>query len=136
MTAIKYDSNTKISSPTQAVHLVWPGPRSLGRLYTWAIYLDTRNREIFIKQLAFGRLARTMLPLRKMVEPAIIHGASGIILINQRISPSPIPWEIDWSNMIEMNDKLEGLQIKFLDYIIIGKNRFFSMAAREIYECI
>ena len=134
MKSKNYNLAIRISNPLHAVHLIWGGPESAGMPNTWVIYLDSHNQVIVVKLLASGKAGRA-IPLRRLVEPAIIYGASRIILLNQRVSPSPVPWEKDWRDMIEIKEKLESIQIKLMDQIIIGRDRFFSMAAGVIYEC-
>ena len=130
------ENKTIIYNPSQAVHLIWNRYRILSYLYTWAIYLDRTNQVIKVRLLAFGRVGRTVITLREIVEPAIFFQASGLILLHQRVSPSPVPWEREWRSAIEMRDYLGELQIALLDNIIVGRNRFFSMATMRTYECV
>lgn len=130
------ENKTVINNPSQAVHLIWNRYRILGYLYTWAIYLDRKNQVIKIRLLAFGKVGRTVITLREVVEPAIFLQASGLILLHQGVSPSPVPWEREWKSAMEMRDYLGEVQISLIDNIIVGRNRFFSMAAMRTYEYV
>jgi len=91
-----------------------------------AISLDTKNRIIKAHLSSIGTLNKTIIHPRDIFREAIRDNADGIILIHNHPSGDCNPSKED----IEVTKKLIGvgkfLDIKILDHVIIGKEKWWS----------
>ena len=102
--------------------------RDLKKEVLKAIYLNTRNQIIDTVDLFEGTLESIPIRPREIVEGAITHGATAIIFVHNHPSGDPIPSKSDKQFTRDLVFIGEIIQIKVLDHIIIGGNRYFSFA--------
>ena len=93
-----------------------------------AIYLNGRNEIIDTVDLFKGSLREIPIRPREIVASSITHGAAAIIFVHNHPSTDPIPSKSDKRFTRDLVFVGEIIQIKVLDHIIIGGNRYFSFA--------
>ena len=91
------------------------------------VILDARNQVMGINTVSVGTVSSSLVHPRETFKPAIIMGASSIILAHSHPSGDPSPSKDD----IELTQRLakagEILGIEVLDHIIIADDHFLSL---------
>jgi len=92
------------------------------------IYLNSRNQIIDTVDLFEGTLESIPIRPREIVEGAINHNATRLIFAHNHPSGDSTPSKSDKQLTRDLVFVGHILQIKVLDHIIIGGNRYFSFA--------
>jgi len=98
------------------------------------IYLNNRSQIIDTSDLFDGTLEDIPIRPREIVESAIRHSATALIFVHNHPSGDPTPSKSDKLLTRDLVFIGHILQIKVLDHIIIGENRFFSFADGGLIE--
>jgi DNA repair protein RadC len=69
-----------------------------------------------------------------VIKAAVRFGASSLIFVHNHPSGDPEPSESDREITKELVFAMSIMQIKVLDHIIIGNNRYFSFADQGLIE--
>jgi len=93
-----------------------------------AIYLNSRNQIIDTDDLFEGMLETIPMRPREIAESALKHSATAIIFVHNHPSGDPTPSKSDKRFTRDLVFIGNIIQIKVLDHIIIGGNRYFSFA--------
>jgi DNA repair protein RadC len=96
------------------------------------VYLNSQNQIIEIKDLSQGTVDSSFVYPREVMEGAIRCSAVSLVLVHNHPSGNPAPSESDKDLTRDLVYAGAMLQIKILDHIIIGDNRFFSFAAEGL----
>jgi len=98
------------------------------------MYLNKRSQIIDTADLFEGTLEDIPIRPREIVESAIKHNAAALIFVHNHPSGDPTPSKSD--KLLTRDLVFMGyiLQIKVLDHIIIGENRYFSFADDGLVE--
>lgn len=108
--------------------------RDLGKEVFKVIYLDSRNHIIDIADLFIGSADRAPVHPREIVESAINTKAACLIFVHNHPSGDPAPSRVD--KRLSRDLVFMGMltQIKVLDHIIIGANKYFSFADEGLIQ--
>ncbi len=98
------------------------------------VYLNSRNEIIDTVDLFEGTVESIPIRPRKIVESAIEHSAAAIMFVHNHPSGDPSPSRSDKRLTKDMVFIGGIIQIKLLDHIIIGDNRYFSFADEGLIE--
>jgi DNA repair protein RadC len=98
------------------------------------IFLDGKNHIIDIDDLFEGTLNISSVYPREIIKSAIKHNAASLIFVHNHPSGSPEPSQNDKEITKELVAASNTMQIKVLDHIIIGDNRYFSFADEGLIE--
>lgn len=90
------------------------------------IYLNAQNRIINIETIQEGIVNQAVVYPRKVLEKALNHKASAIILVHNHPSGNVKPSEADIKLTKAIQETAKVLEILVHDHIIIGENKFFS----------
>ena len=99
-----------------------------------AIYLNSRNQIIDTVDLFEGTLESIPIRPREIVEGVIKHSAAAVIFVHNHPSGNPTPSKSDnrfTRDLVFMGNIIE---VKVLDHIIIGGNKYFSFADEGLIE--
>jgi len=98
------------------------------------IYLNTQNQIIDIADLFEGTINVSSIYPREIMRGAIKHDAASLIFVHNHPSGDPEPSRYD--NEVTRDLVFAGniMQIKVLDHIIIGENRYYSFAGEGLIE--
>ncbi|MBF0308851.1 MAG: DNA repair protein RadC [Magnetococcales bacterium] len=109
-------------------------PLMLGRTEEvfYVLCLDSRLRLLFPALISHGTVKKALVHPRQVVEAAIRHKASGIILAHNHPSGSvkPSPEDIEFTKRLQQ--ALTVLDIRLLDHIIVAGTETCSMAKRNL----
>jgi DNA repair protein RadC len=90
------------------------------------IYLNAQNRIIKTEVIQEGIVNQAVVYPRKILEIALKHKASAIILVHNHPSGNLKPSEADIRLTKALQDTARVLDILIHDHIIVGENRYFS----------
>lgn len=96
------------------------------------IYLNAQNRIIKIETIQEGIVNQAVVYPRKVLEKALKHKASAIILVHNHPSGNVKPSDADIKLTKAIQETARVLEILIHDHIIIGENRFFSFREKGI----
>jgi len=100
------------------------------------MFLDGKNRLIEAEDLFEGSLTSSVVYPREIMKKAIKYNAAGLIFVHNHPSGDPYPSLSDKDITKELVFAGNLMQIKVLDHIIIGDNKYFSFADEGlIKEC-
>jgi DNA repair protein RadC len=98
------------------------------------LFLDGKNQPIDIEDLFEGTLNLSSVYPREIIKSAIKHNAVSLIFVHNHPSGSPEPSSSDKEITKELIAASNTMQIKVLDHIIIGDNKYFSFADEGLIE--
>ena len=93
-----------------------------------AIYLNSRNQIIDTVDLFEGTLESIPIRPREIVEGVIKHNAAAVIFVHNHPSGNPTPSLSDKRFTRDLVFMGNIIEVKVLDHIIIGGNKYFSFA--------
>jgi len=92
------------------------------------LYLNNRNQIIDTVDLFEGTLGSIPIRPREIVQSAIKHNAAALIFVHNHPAGDPAPSRSDKQLTRDLVFIGMILQIKVLDHIVIGEDRYFSFA--------
>jgi DNA repair protein RadC len=98
------------------------------------LFLDAKNYILEEKTFFEGTVDSSAVYPREVIKAAIRFGASSLICVHNHPSGDPEPSESDREITKELVFATNIMQIKVLDHIIIGNNRYFSFADQGLIE--
>lgn len=96
------------------------------------IYINVKNEVIDYALLQQGTLDNVAVYPRQIVETALSHHASGVILVHNHPSGNPMPSKEDKILTKEIFDAAFALDIRVLDHLIVGKEGYFSFMENNL----
>ncbi|MCM8778837.1 MAG: DNA repair protein RadC [Candidatus Omnitrophica bacterium] len=122
------EKKIKISSSKDVANLLMGRMRDLKKEIFKVLLLDGKNRLIDIAEIEEGSITEAHPIIREIISKTLQNFSAGIICVHNHPSgdPSPSPEDKDFTD--QLKDASEIMQIKLLDHIIIGDNRYFSFA--------
>ena len=108
--------------------------RDLKREKFKVIFLDAKNQIIEEKTLFEGTVDSSVVYPREIIKLALKLGASSLIFVHNHPSGDPEPSTSDKEITKELVFAAQMMQIRVLDHIIIGNNRYFSFADKGLIE--
>ena len=99
-----------------------------------AIYLNSQNQIIDTVDLFAGTISSSSISPREVIETAIKHNAVSLIFAHNHPSGNPEPSKSDKELTRDLVYAGSIMQIRVLDHIIIGNNKYFSFAGEGLIE--
>jgi DNA repair protein RadC len=98
------------------------------------MFLDSQNRFVGIEDLFKGTLNASAIYPREVVQSAVKRNAAALIFVHNHPAGNPQPSDNDKQITQDLVFAGNIMQIKVLDHIIIGENRYFSFADAGLIE--
>ncbi len=98
------------------------------------IYLNSQNQIIETADLFEGTISSSSISPREVIVTAIKHNAVSLIFVHNHPSGNPEPSKSDKELTRDLVYAGSIMQIRVLDHIIIGNNRYFSFAGEGLIE--
>ncbi len=98
------------------------------------IFLDIKNQILEEKTLFEGTVDSSAVYPREVMKDALRYNASSLIFVHNHPSGDPEPSECDRDLTRDLVFAAQVMQLKVLDHIIIGSNRYFSFADQGLIE--
>ena len=92
------------------------------------LFLDAKNQILEEKTVFEGTVDSSAVYPREIIKEALWHAASSMIFVHNHPSGDPTPSESDKEITTELVFAANVVQVKVLDHLIIGNNRYFSFA--------
>lgn len=92
----------------------------------YILMLSTQNNIIGEKLISKGILDASIIHPREVFKPAIRNSSSKIILVHNHPSGDPTPSQADKEITSQLKDIGEGLGIKVIDSVVIGRDEWSS----------
>jgi len=121
-------------SPKEIFNYLCYSMRDLKKEVFKVIYLNSRNQIIDTVDLFEGTLESIPIRPREIVEGAFNHNATALIFAHNHPAGDPTPSRSDKQLTRDLVFAGNILQIKVLDHIIIGGNRYFSFTDEKLIE--
>ncbi|GJM17145.1 MAG: UPF0758 protein YicR [Thermodesulfobacteriota bacterium] len=121
-----------LSSPQAVINFSRVKLSGLSNEAFMVIYLNVKNEVIDYALLQEGTLDNVAVYPRRVVETALLHHASGVILVHNHPSGNPEPSKEDKILTKEISDAALALDIRVLDHLIVGSNGYFSFMENNI----
>lgn len=96
------------------------------------LFLDSRNQLIAMEALKAGTVNRSVVFPRKVVERALYHHAVGVIIAHNHPAGTLEPSVEDQEVTRAISEALKTVDIRLLDHIVIGGNKYFSFKENRI----
>ena len=98
------------------------------------IYLNNQNQIIETSDLSEGTVNSSSVSPREVIEGAIKQNATAIIIVHNHPSGNPEPSVSDKKLTRELVYAAKTMQLRILDHIIIGYDKYFSFAGKGLIE--
>ena len=96
------------------------------------VLLDARNCLIEDRVITVGSLTASIVHPREVFKAAIQVSAAAMILVHNHPSGDPAPSQDDLKITAQLVDAAKIMDIRILDHLIIGADRFVSLAAKGL----
>lgn len=96
--------------------------------------LNSRLEVMKEKTVFIGSNNISIISGRELFKEALICGSSRIMVIHNHPSGNPTPSSEDVETTKRLYKMAEELEIEVIDHLIIGRNKFYSFASKEIIE--
>lgn len=96
------------------------------------IYLNVKNEVIDYETLIEGTVDSVVIYPRRIIESALSHHATGLILVHNHPSGHPEPSEEDKQITRAIIEAARTLDIRVLDHIVVGKDGFYSFMENNL----
>jgi DNA repair protein RadC len=96
------------------------------------LYLTSQNQIIDTADLFEGTVNSSSVVPRQIVEQALVHNAAALIFAHNHPSGNCEPSKSDKDLTRDLVFAGGTVQIKILDHLIIGNNRYFSFAGEDL----
>ena len=119
-----------LGSPEQVFARYGPLMEDLQKEVFRVALLDAQNgllRDVVISE---GTLSASLVHPREVFKPAILESAASIILLHNHPSGDPTPSREDLRLTRQLVDCSKLLDLRIHDHVIIGRQRFISLAQR------
>jgi len=119
-----------LGSPEQVFARYGPLMEDLLKEVFRVALLDAQNgllRDVLVSE---GTLSASLVHPREVFKPAILESAASIILVHNHPSGDPTPSREDLRLTKQLVECAELLELRIHDHVIIGRERFISLAQR------
>lgn len=123
-----------ITSPNTVYRLMIPHMKTLDHEECWVLYLNRSNRLIGKEKMSSGGLESTIIDCKSIVRKALEKKASGLILIHNHPSGSPMPGVADIKQTQILKNALKTCDISLIDHVVIAESSYYSFADEEVTE--
>ena len=130
----KMKSVSKVRNSKEVFNYLYLTMRDLKTEKFKVIFLDSASQIIDDKNLFEGTLNVSSVYPREIVKSAVSKNAASLIFVHNPPSGDPTPSESDKAITEDLVYACDLVQIKVLDHIIIGDNRYFSFADEGLVE--
>lgn len=102
----------------------------------WLALVDAQNQLISWERIRAGSISSINLEPRDILERALKHKASGIILVHNHPGGSALPSRADRELTNEVSDLAERLSLRLLDHVIVTTGDCYSIKLNKVLQNI
>lgn len=123
-------SQTKISSPQIAVNVLANELKWLDREMALVLNFDIKLKIINAHVISVGGMNSTNIDVKNIFKSALLSNASSLMLIHNHPSGDSTPSKDDLTVTENIKKACKLMDIKFIDHIIVGKDRYYSIEGK------
>jgi len=123
----------KISSPKDVVDLLRE-MEDYDREYVKLLHLDTKNRVIGVETTSIGTVEHALVHPRETAKGALLLNATSVVWVHNHPSGVCDPSDEDMKTYNRLKEVFDLLGIRLLDFIIIGKDCYYSHREGRVIE--
>ena len=94
------------------------------------LFLDIKLKLIATEILVEGDVDKATIPIRKLMELVLKHGAKSIICVHNHPSGDPTPSDEDIAITQRIKDALDTVSTAIADHIIVGAGKLYSLRSK------
>lgn len=128
---IKEASGERFDFPEDIYKSMKPETK-IDRECCWVLHLNGRNRIIHKELVSMGTVNASLVAPREIFRRAIIEGSAAIVVIHNHPSGDPEPSIDDMEVCTNLLEAAKILDIKLLDFMVIGFSGYVSFMERDI----
>lgn len=128
----KRQKKSTVIAGASDVHKAMRFLEGLDRENFYILCLNAKNYITHKELITIGTLTSSLVHPREVFRPSIKNNSASIICVHNHPSGIPTPSREDIEFSIRLVNAGEIIGIKVLDHVIIGKNKYFSMAEKNI----
>ena len=98
----------------------------------YALYLDDGRRVVHHAEISAGTVDRAPIYPREVFKPALIHNATGIVLIHNHPEGQPVPSEHDMKITQMIEEFAVALGISLIDHVIVTRLQAYSIKTGKL----
>ncbi len=121
-------------SSKEVFEYLYQALRDLKREKFKVMFLDSKNQILEEKTVFEGTVDSSAVYPREIMKEALKCDASSLIFVHNHPSGDPEPSQSDREITKELVYAADVMQLKVLDHIIIGNNRYFSFADEGLID--
>lgn len=129
---VKVAEQIQVHSPIDIANMFVIEMSLLEREELRVIILDTKNQVRYIDTLYQGSVNSAVIRISEIFRSAIINNGVSIVIVHNHPSGDPTPSPEDVRVTEQIYEMGEALDIKVLDHLVIGGNRFVSLKERGL----
>jgi DNA repair protein RadC len=126
------ETRPQITSPASAANLLQAEMGRLEQEHLRTLLLDTKNRVLGIHTVSVGSLNANHVRISELFREAIRANCASIIVAHNHPSGDPTPSPEDIAVTRQIVQVGELIDVKVLDHLIIGGQRFVSLKERGL----
>ncbi len=126
------ENRPKIRTSKDAAKILMPRMRDLKKEIFKVLLLNSKNKIIEVVEIEAGTVNEANPIIREILHKAIENFAPSIICFHNHPSGDPNPSEEDKNFTRQLVQASNILNVKAVDHIIIGDDRYFSFADRGL----
>ena len=98
----------------------------------YALHLSSKNEIICLDKVSVGSLSASIVHPSSVLSSALLSSAAALICVHQHPSGHPDPSKEDIELSNRLKECCELLGMRMLDHVIIGNERYVSLADRGL----
>lgn len=123
-----------LSTTAQCAEYLMPYFFGLNRETVYVLCMDGKCKALACRQLGEGSVNAADVSIRRIVEIALHHNASSVILAHNHPCGICDPSDEDSATTLRVWQALDAVGIQFADHIIISGTEYHSMAESGFFE--
>jgi DNA repair protein RadC len=124
------EDRPEITSPEAAAAVLLPVLDGLDREHCLTLNLDTKHRLVATTTVSVGSVDHTFMSPREVFRDALLHGASALVIAHNHPSGDAEPSRDDQLITRRLVRAGELVGVELLDHLVIGHERWVSLARR------
>lgn len=118
----------KVTTSRDAFQIMEPLLSDLPHEEFWVLFLNQATKVIRTEQLSKGGISSTTVDVRLAFRRALELGATSLIICHNHPTGNLIPSQSDKNLTQKFQKAGESLDIRVLDHLIVGGNKFYSFS--------
>lgn len=128
MSRAKNEFGNILDDPVSAGRYLMPRFSGERDEIVYMICMDSKCKILNTKLMFRGSVNSANISIRKIVENALIHNATKVVLAHNHVSGIALPSQADRETTIKIKNALSAVDVTLVDHIVVVEDDFVSMA--------